>query len=83
METLKIQCIPDELGRLAPLPEYQTEGAAAMDLRAFLAEPLTLAPMERQSVPTGLAVELPQGFAGHHQPSKAQIGRASCRERVF
>ena len=64
METLKIQCIPDELGRLAPLPEYQTEGAAAMDLRAFLAEPLTLAPMERQSVPTGLAVELPQGFAG-------------------
>lgn len=64
METLKIQCIPDEMGRLAPLPDYQTAGAAAMDLRAFLTEPVTLAPMERRSIPTGLAVELPPGFAG-------------------
>lgn len=64
METLKIQCIPDTLGRLAPLPQYQTAGAAAMDLRAFLTEPVTLAPMERRAIPTGLAIQLPQGFAG-------------------
>lgn len=64
METLKVQCIPDSLGRLAPLPQYQTAGAAALDLRAFLTQPVTLAPMERRAIPTGLAIQLPQGFAG-------------------
>lgn len=64
METLKIQCIPDAMGRLAPLPQYQTEGASALDLRAFLTQPVTLAPMERRAIPTGLAIELPQGYAG-------------------
>ena len=61
---LKVQCLPDGLGRLAPLPAYQTAGAAALDLCAFLTEPVTLAPGERKAIPTGLAIELPPGHAG-------------------
>lgn len=63
METLKIQCIPDEMGRLAPLPAYQTPGSAAMDLCAFLPGPVTLQPMERRAIPTGIAIELPADHA--------------------
>lgn len=64
METLKIQCIPDKMGRLAPLPQYATPGSCAMDLRAFLLEPVTLKPMERAAIPTGIAIQLPDGHAG-------------------
>ena len=46
----------------ASLPEYQTEGAAGADLRACLTEPVTLAPMERRLIPTGLFVELPKNY---------------------
>ena len=63
MHQLKIMRLPRQ-GRLAPLPQYQTEGAAAMDLCAFLEEPLTLAPGQRALVPTGLAIELPPLCAG-------------------
>jgi dUTP diphosphatase len=45
-----------------PLPEYQTEGSAGMDLRAALSEPLTLVPGERRLVPTGLAIAVPSGY---------------------
>ncbi|MCQ4635956.1 dUTP diphosphatase [Anaerovorax odorimutans] len=44
------------------LPSYETEGAAGMDLRASLKSPITLEPGERVLVPTGLYIELPQGF---------------------
>ena len=43
----------------AKAPAYATAGAAAADLCALLDEPLTLAPMQRTLVPTGLAIELP------------------------
>lgn len=43
----------------AKLPVYATPGAAAADLCALLDEPLTIAPMQRILVPTGLAIELP------------------------
>lgn len=43
----------------AKLPAYATPGAAAADLCALLDEPLTIAPMQRVLVPTGLAIELP------------------------
>jgi len=46
----------------AMLPEYQTEGAAGADLHACLSEPLTLAPMERHVIPTGLAMAIPRGY---------------------
>ena len=64
METLKIQCIPDKMGRLAPVPQYATPGSCAMDLRAFLLEPMTLQPMERAAIPTGIAIQLPALHAG-------------------
>ena len=51
-----------------PLPEYATEGSAGMDLRASLAETLTLKPMERYLVPTGLFIELPDGFEAQIRP---------------
>lgn len=43
------------------LPQYETEGASGMDLRANLSEPLTLAPLDRVRIPTGLFLELPKG----------------------
>lgn len=48
---------------LAP-PAYASEGAAGADLRAALEEPLTLAPLARALVPTGLTLEIPPGFEG-------------------
>ena len=46
----------------ALLPEYQTSGSAGADLHAYLVEPITLKPMERTLIPTGLFVELPEGY---------------------
>jgi dUTP pyrophosphatase len=51
-----------------PLPHYQTDGAAGMDLRASLTESLTLKPLERVLVPTGLFIELPQGLEAQIRP---------------
>jgi dUTP pyrophosphatase len=48
--------------RGAELPKYETEGSAGMDLRARIDEPLTLAPMGRALVPTGVFIELPPGY---------------------
>lgn len=46
----------------AILPEYQTAQAAGMDLHACLDTAVTLAPMERRMIPTGLAIALPDGY---------------------
>lgn len=51
-----------------PLPSYATADAAGMDLRANLAAPLTLQPLERTLVPTGLFMELPAGFEAQVRP---------------
>lgn len=45
-----------------PLPKYETTGSAGMDLRANLDAPVTLQPMGRALIPTGLFIELPQGY---------------------
>lgn len=50
------------------LPEYKTEGSAGMDVRAFLMAPVTLQPMERTLVPTGLHMELPFGYEAQIRP---------------
>src|SRR5215208_2669913 len=50
------------------LPEYATEGASGMDLRADLATPLLLRHMERKLVPTGLFIELPTGYEAQVRP---------------
>ena len=50
------------------LPGYQTLGASGMDLRAWLTEPVTLQPMQRQLIPTGLFIALPQGYEAQIRP---------------
>lgn len=44
------------------LPAYATEGAAGLDIRANITEPIVLAPLERQLIPTGLFVAIPMGY---------------------
>jgi dUTP pyrophosphatase len=51
-----------------PLPAYETSGSAGMDLRADITEPITLKPLERHMVPTGLFIELPLGFEAQVRP---------------
>jgi len=51
-----------------PLPAYQTDGAAGMDLLADIPAPLSLPPGARLLVPTGLAVEIPPGFEAQVRP---------------
>ncbi|MER3470456.1 MAG: dUTP diphosphatase [Chitinophagaceae bacterium] len=50
------------------LPNYATDGAAGMDVRAFLQEPISLKPLQRILVPTGLFIELPEGFEAQIRP---------------
>lgn len=50
------------------LPNYETEGSAGMDLRADIAEPITLGPLERNLIPTGIFIALPQGFEAQIRP---------------
>lgn len=51
-----------------PLPEYATAGAAGLDLRAHLNEPLLLHSLQRSPVPTGLFIELPEGYEAQVRP---------------
>ncbi|MFM2390706.1 MAG: hypothetical protein RLZZ437_2261 [Pseudomonadota bacterium] len=63
----------DWADRTLPLPAYETPGAAGADIRANLmpddrAQGVTLAPMQRMVVPTGLRVEIPPGFEAQIRP---------------
>jgi len=51
-----------------PLPSYATAGAAGLDIRASLSAPITLQPLERRLVPTGLYMELPLGYEAQIRP---------------
>ena len=51
-----------------PLPNYQTIGSSGMDIRVWLESPITLQPMERRLIPTGLYIGLPQGFEAQVRP---------------
>lgn len=51
-----------------PLPAYETQQSAGMDLRAKLKAPATMKPFERTLIPTGLYVEIPQGYEGQVRP---------------
>ena len=54
--------------RSIPLPQYMTEGSSGMDLFAFLEEEVTLQPGERELIPTGISVAIPDGFEGQIRP---------------
>lgn len=51
-----------------PLPGYATAGSAGMDLQAAIYDDITLAPMERRAIPTGLRIELPEGLEAQIRP---------------
>ena len=51
-----------------PLPKYESEQAAGMDIRCNISEAITLQPMERRLIPTGLFIELPAGFEAQIRP---------------
>jgi dUTP pyrophosphatase len=51
-----------------PLPSYATESSSGMDLRAAIEEAITLKPLERTLVPTGLFIELPVGYEAQVRP---------------
>jgi len=52
----------------AALPQYETEGSAGMDLRAFLDADVSIPPLGRVKIPTGLKVEIPEGYEGQVRP---------------
>lgn len=56
-----------------PLPAYATALSAGMDIRANLDEPMTLAPMQRCLVPTGLYIALPEGFEAQVRPRSGLV----------
>ena len=64
MTILKIERLPHNKF----LPEYKTEGAAGMDLCAAISEPITLQPLERKLIPTGLKIELEHGYEAQVRP---------------
>ncbi len=51
-----------------PLPAYQTNQSAGMDIRANLTEPIELKPLERKLIPTGLYIALPDGYEAQIRP---------------
>jgi dUTP pyrophosphatase len=57
-----------ENGKDLPLPAYATEDSAGMDLLAAIPEAITLAPLERKLVPTGLAIALPKNYEAQIRP---------------
>ena len=58
MKELPLRILDPRLGDEIPLPEYATEGAAGVDLRACLQQPLALEPGDCELVPTGLAIHI-------------------------
>jgi dUTP pyrophosphatase len=64
--TIRVQRLPHSKG--LELPSYASAGAAGADLRAAVLEPVLLAPGERAAVPTGLILEIPDGWEGQVRP---------------
>lgn len=64
VQVRRVRAHPDPL----PLPRYETELAAGMDLRADIEGERVLQPLERMAVPTGLALGLPPGYEGQVRP---------------
>lgn len=65
MENMKIKIVNTSS---LPLPQYSTSLSAGMDLRADIEEPLTIAPLGRVIVPTGIRIELPEGYEAQIRP---------------
>lgn len=58
MKRVQLKVLDSRIGKEFPLPHYATGGAAGMDLRALLHDPLTIAPGETHLIPTGVAIHI-------------------------
>jgi dUTP pyrophosphatase len=58
-----------------PLPRYESEGAAGLDIRAFLGAGLDIPPLGRAQIPTGLFLEIPPGFEAQVRPRSGLAAR--------
>jgi dUTP pyrophosphatase len=65
VETVNVKIINNSPN---PLPAYETNGSAGMDIRANLEEPVKLESMQRALIPTGLFIELPSGYEAQVRP---------------
>lgn len=65
METVSVKIINKSCN---PLPQYATPYSAGMDLRANLESPVTLRPLERRLIPTGIFIQLPEGYECQIRP---------------
>lgn len=65
MQTVRINIVNKSSNSL---PAYETAGSAGMDLRADINEPVSLQPFERNLIPTGLFIELPDGYEAQIRP---------------
>ncbi len=77
--TLKVKRLP----HCKALPTYATSGSAGMDLTAAIEHPVTVEPNKRAQIPTGILVEIPEGFEGQVRPRsglahKAGISLTNC-----
>ena len=61
------------------LPAYATPQSAGMDLRANIESPITLHPMERRLIPTGLHIALPEGYEAQIRPRSGLALKHGCR----
>ena len=66
-----------------PLPQYSTPQSAGIDLRAFTEQPITLKPLDRALIPTGLFMELPAGFEAQVRPRSGLAIKNGPRVRKF
>jgi dUTP pyrophosphatase len=65
MQTVRVNIVNKSSN---PLPAYATASSSGMDLKADLAAPVTLQPLERNLIPTGLFIELPDGYEAQIRP---------------
>lgn len=65
MEKIEVKIVNHSTNEL---PAYGTAMSAGMDLRAWLPQPVTLAPLERRLIPTGIHIELPRGYECQIRP---------------
>ena len=65
MHTIRVNIINNSSN---PLPAYATAGSSGLDIRANLAGPLSLLPLQRELIPTGLFIELPDGYEAQVRP---------------
>jgi dUTP pyrophosphatase len=57
------------------VPQYATSGSAGMDLRANLKQPVNLKPLQREMIPTGLFIELPDGYEAQVRPRSGMANK--------